>query len=288
MINIYLSFCQVFHCNPIDPSLHTCLCYLEFLSKKMKSPKTVSNYWASVKLIHSLLKVSFTVMDDIEIQLFLRSVSLSKRHVSKQMSALTKKHLGQMCRVLDTQGTRGLVLKTALTIGFFAFLRGSNLCPQDAGSFDCTRHFTRSDVQVTKEGLVVKLKWAKNMQSALQQTAIPIPRVKQSHMDPTLAFVRMCNAVQTSNNQPLFMLDAHTMLKLDDLRCAFKLLCVEVGLDPDKYSVHSLRRGGATEAYAGGASALDIKRHGAWSSDCFLNYVATPDTHASSVCTALS
>ena len=122
MMNIYISFCKVFVRNPLNPSLPTCLSYLEFLAQKMKSPKTVTNYWGAVKFFHALLKVPFTVSNDIEIQLFLKSVPLSKRHVSKQMSPLLKKDLSRMCRLLDLQGTKGLVLKTALTMFFFVFL----------------------------------------------------------------------------------------------------------------------------------------------------------------------
>ncbi len=178
MINTYLAFCKKFSCRPLDPTLQTMLSYLEHLAVKMKSPKTVMNYWSAVKLLHTLNKCSISRADDIEIQLMIKSISITKRHVSTQKSALDKQHIIKIATVLDKQGESGLVIKTAVLIGFFGFLRASNLCPKDATSFDPTRNFQRKDVKVTAQGLVVTLKWSKTMQSALQQTTIPLPQAQ--------------------------------------------------------------------------------------------------------------
>ncbi len=287
MINTYTKFCKEFNRRAINPSTKTILCYLEYQTKKMQSPKTVNNYWSAVKFLHILLKAPFDRAEDIEIRLMLKSISLTKRHISHQMLPLTKKHIASMCAILDTQGDRGLVVKTALLIGFFAFLRVSNLCPARAECFDSNRNFTRGDVKITGEGLELNLKWAKNMQSALQPKKIPIPKVPQSSIDPVRAFTQMSQRIVVESHKPLFMLDRETPLTEDRLRKVFGELCRRIGLSEKDYSLHSLRRGGATQAYVNGAKPLEIKRHGAWASDCFLNYVAPDSSQNSSVCVAL-
>eukprot|EP00741_Cyanophora_paradoxa_P020597 tig00021275_g19881.t1 len=51
----------------------------------------------------------------------------------------------------------------------------------------------------------------------------------------------------------------------DDLgRAIIKQCACDLGLDPDDYSGHSLRRGGARSAARGGASATWLRRHGRW------------------------
>ena len=57
-----------------------------------------------------------------------------------------------------------------------------------------------------------------------------------------------------------------------------KLRCVlaSAGLDPSKYSTHSLRRGGASYAFKCGAPVELISLQGDWSSDAVLIYVAQP------------
>ena len=50
------------------------------------------------------------------------------------------------------------------------------------------------------------------------------------------------------------------------MRRIVKRRCEQVGLDPDRYSAHSLRAGLATSAAAGGAATLRIAEHGRWRS----------------------
>ncbi len=126
------------------------------------------------------------------------------------------------------------------------------------------------------------------MQSSLQQTTIPIARVKPNKICPVHNFTQMCAQIPAPADGPLFMLDTATPLTIDKLRKVFQFLCQQIKIDPHHYSLHSLRRGGATEAYDKGADPLQIQRHGSWASDAFLNYVAPDNTYTSSVCKALS
>ncbi len=288
MFNSYLNFCQKYKIHPINPSVQDILAYLEFLSMKFKSPKSVQNYWSAVKFLHVLNDSPFQNAKHIQVDLMLRAIPLTKRHISNQKLPINKQHILKMCKILDLQGTQGLVIKSAVLIGFYGFLRASNLCPTDARAFDHTRHFTREDVIVTKAGLKLRLKWAKNLQSSIQPHIIPIPAVTPAQVDPLTTFIRMCTAVPAHHKKPLFMLNQHLPLTVSKLRSVFALLCEQIGINPQEYSLHSLRRGGATQAYSQGAQLLDIQRHGAWSSTAFYDYVAPQHSHQSTVCSALS
>jgi hypothetical protein len=46
-----------------------------------------------------------------------------------------------------------------------------------------------------------------------------------------------------------------------------------LGLDPARYGGHSCRIGGATVMYLEGASEIEIKTQGRWSSACYLLYI---------------
>lgn len=50
----------------------------------------------------------------------------------------------------------------------------------------------------------------------------------------------------------------------DFSRAVIKQCAADLGFDPDDYSGHSLRRGGARSAARGGASASWLRRHGRW------------------------
>jgi len=55
-------------------------------------------------------------------------------------------------------------------------------------------------------------------------------------------------------------------LHADSVARIIKRTCTLAGLDPDRYSGHSLRSGMATSAAAGGAPERAIMRQGRWTS----------------------
>jgi len=55
-------------------------------------------------------------------------------------------------------------------------------------------------------------------------------------------------------------------LHADSVARIIKRTCTLAGLDPDRYSDHSLRSGMATSAAAGGAPERAIMRQGRWTS----------------------
>ncbi|MCP3887315.1 MAG: tyrosine-type recombinase/integrase [Desulfobulbaceae bacterium] len=126
------------------------------------------------------------------------------------------------------------------------------------------------------------------MQDGLQPHHIRIPKVEPEYADPVASFIKMCRIVPANNNSPLFMLNPLQPLFVEQLRKTFRALCQEIGLDVQALSLHSLRRGGASEAYHKGASPLDIQRHGGWNSSTFWDYIYPSLSSPHSVCQALS
>jgi len=58
----------------------------------------------------------------------------------------------------------------------------------------------------------------------------------------------------------------------DAVNKAIKRAATRLGLDPRQYASHSLRRGGATALFLGGAKDLTIQRFGRWKSDAYKIY----------------
>ena len=288
MINIYLKFCVEHSRRPLNPSVPTIVAYLQHLSNTLKSPKSVSNYYSAVKLLHFLKKVQFQNEADVEIFLINRAIPLVKRHVSVQKQPITKQHLASMARILDTQGKQGLIIKSAILTGFYGFLRSSNICPDSYKTYDPLRHFSRGDVKITSTGMYVAIKWSKSMQNSTQPQLVPIPNIEPANVDPVRTFKQMMAAVPVRPEKPMFMLDDQNVLTANKLRGVFEYLCNKINIDPDLHSLHSLRRGGATEAYVNGADPKEIQRHGGWASQVFWDYITPPVSHSSSVCVALS
>ena len=102
----------------------------------------------------------------------------------------------------------------------------------------------------------------------------------------------MCTIAPAAPNEPLLVFPPHKggekpkTVTVRWLAAMMRFLLTEVGADSSVYSLHSLRRGGATQAYQAGVDFLSIKRHGKWHSEAFWAYVTAPKAENSKVAKA--
>jgi hypothetical protein len=123
------------------------------------------------------------------------------------------------------------------------------------------------------------------------QHLLPLAAIPNHVADPVAAYEQLLLAVPTTSaRQPLLayvspsgVATVTTYMLATSLRDFLAILGYDTGL----YSLHSLRRGGATVAVKEGVGQLDIKRHGNWSSDTFWQYITSPFVSQSPVAAAL-
>ena len=78
------------------------------------------------------------------------------------------------------------------------------------------------------------------------------------------------------------------VLLLPQLRQSFKVLLTALGCDTKAFSLHSLRRGGATAAFRAGVDCVHVQRHGTWKSDVFWQYIVSDAVQKSPVAAGLA
>jgi len=213
------------------------------------------------------------------------------RHIPNQRLPVTLNMLHDIVNLCDTMHVLGKVIKCAILFGFYGFLRQSNLTPASHTSFDPTRNTCRGDVIMHRPGLVLILKWSKTSQSSCKHALIPLPEVHRHELCPVAAFQTMVKATPARPNEPLFLIPRsgrYVTLTTGTLSKLFNALLTDLGYNLSQYSLHSLRRGGATAAYQAGADFLNIQRHGTWSSDSFWRYISTEGLASSQISKALS
>ncbi len=287
MMKKYVTFCISHKVKYIKPTPQTICAYTEYLATQFSSHKSVNNYLSAIKLLHSYVGQKATAMDSFDVVLMNRAVRLTMRQIPFSRPPITVEMLQEMCYICERYGKAGTVIKLALQLGFFGFLRGSNLCPPTMKAFDPTRHLRRKDVRVTHKGLVISLKWSKTLQTAGQPLHIPVPHVADTSIDAVHTFKSMKEQIKAPPDAPLFTLPEGKQLTLPQLRKVFKALLRRTGNNAKTFSLHSLRRGGATTSFEYGAKELDIKRQGSWASTCYTSYIINKEPHKSSVCDAL-
>ena len=287
-VTSYLKFCISNDLQFVDPSTDTLCLYTEFLAQKFTSAKSVRNYLSAISFYHNVIGIPASNLGSFDYRLMQRALPLTMRAVPLQRLPMDPPLLRRICDICDHIGVLGTILKCAFLLSFFGFLRQSNLAPTSA-SFDVTRHTTRDDVWPAPPGLLIRLKWSKTLQSPGDATIVPIPSIPGHPLDPVAAFQAMVAGSPTTHGQsPLLVHPRGRVITTRHLQSSLRSILTSLGVPAHLYSLHSLRRGGATTSALAGADYLHIKRHGTWRSDSFWDYIAAHAHAVSPVATALA
>ena len=238
--------------------------------------------------MHNCLGVNPKALDSFELKLMTRACKLILRRPPNRRLPFTVNNLISLVSLCNYMGQIGLIMKVAILFGYYGMLRQSNLAPPSLNQFDITRHTCRGDIIMHAPGLVIIAKWSKTNQSFEQLPLIPLPAIPGSPLDPVKAYQDMISAIPAKSiNDPLLMKPSGKPVTVSVLRDAFKTMLELCGFDQVQYSLHSLRRTGATMCWHAGVQATDIKRHGTWNSSAFMDYIMSTNVSKSPVALAL-
>ena len=124
----------------------------------------------------------------------------------------------------------------------------------------------------------MRVKWTKTLQRYKEATTVFLPSIQGRVLCPVLSFRNMVlRSPTTVADQPLFVHKDGSPLTLGYVNREWKRALQALGLNPADYSLHSLRRGGASAVWDSGlATPTDIMRHGTWASDSWRAYAHRP------------
>jgi hypothetical protein len=285
-IRRYYAFCRRYHLTDINPSPTQLTMYLEYLAQHLKSPQSVKNYLSAVGLIHRQLGLQCTAMLSFPVITMLRAIQHTLRNPILPKLPVSVNMLLQMVQFCQHLGTWGRIMKCALLFSFFGFLRQSNVAPRSHQLFDTTRDTLRSDINVSSQGVTIRLKWTKTHQSSHTPVIIKLPCIQGSPLCPTNAYRLMCITFPTrGRNTPLlyyYPTVHHPAVVTTRMLAQFRKFIQRLHLPQGRFTLHSLRKGGATLCHAHGVPVDQIKTHGTWASEAVWSYI-NPDTAAISM-----
>jgi hypothetical protein len=263
------------------------------LAHTFSSAASVRNYLSGVRHWHKQQSLPHDNMDNFHVTTLLRATDIFMRTTPHRMLPITPELLHKLCTLTLHWGRFGVVMRVALCFSYFGMLRQSNIAPHTVKQFDHARHTCRADMMFTKPGLALILKWSKASQLMDHLPVVPLPAVPGAPTCPVRAYRELLRLSPTRHpNQPLLSLpQSNGKLRVyttSHLRKGLAQLLSSLQLDTGLYSLHSLRRGGATSSFDAGVSCAQIKRHGQWSSDAFWGYITSPAIALSPVAAALA
>ena len=165
-------------------------------------------------------------------------------------------------------------IRAALATAFQGLLRSAEYCGTKGKLM-----LTRADiVQIDDDKMVIMMHPCKNMHHLGGKTCPLVIGGGGTHIDAVAEVKNMLEVdprdASAADSTPLFR-DPSTNqpIAYDAMLAIVKRLMAAVGENPDHFGTHSLRIGGATALFAGGASETVIRTMGRWSSDLHRLYV---------------
>ncbi|KAI8515333.1 cytoplasmic pattern recognition receptor signaling pathway in response to virus [Branchiostoma belcheri] len=276
----YLGFCEFFRKTPIPASPHQLSCYVQFLSRSVKSVATISHHLSAVKLLHQFHGFYDLDLSGFELQQTLRGLKKTLRHQPREHHPVTPEFLLRVHPLINHSDPTDATIWAVILVGFFTFLRRSNLAPASVKSFDPNKNLCRRDISVAPEGLLIRVRWTKTIQANERRLEIPVLAIPNSPLCPVRAYVNMVRLIPAVPSSPAFQLPASSNparpLTISALDKAFARLVVAAGLPSRFHTLHDLRRGGYTFAFEAGVPRELRRQHGDWRSDADLLYLHLP------------
>lgn len=272
-LRTYIGF-SVFHeLEYTLPSVPHICAFIDYLISHYSNPGTLANYISSLTSVLRRLHVDVSPFASIEVSDMMTSVKNNIRHVPNKRPPVALDMLPVIIyNVLGDE--HGWTVAFAINTMFFTFLRQSNLAPRNKTKFDYTRHLVRGDVHATHDAVVFNIKWSKTHQGPTALT-VAAPAIHGRLSCPLTAYLRMIQQVPTiSPRQPLLSFPDASPLPISYIDKLWDNALHAMGVPPRTYTLHSLRRGGATEAHGGGVASLqEIQQHGTWQSQSVHEYL---------------
>ena len=271
---LFVAFALYFRLNDFPATARVLLAFAEFLLRTYNAPKSALNALSSVRRFHLDYRFQVDAFDDVLLERWKRSLPLTVRRATIQAAALPLGVLEQLCDLAFSMGREGKTMAAFLAVCFHSFARASTLLTGSARAYDTSRLPTLADVERSNNGFTLTIKWDKTHQHVSQAFQVPLlprpgsPACPVGALDALLARGRDSPAYG-----PLFATPVghngrvqRVPLTITQARSWLRVLLRLANLDQAEFSLHSLRRGGCTFAYAGGAGVTELQSLGGWRS----------------------
>ena len=231
----------------------------------------------SIGFLHKLFDLPFQ-RESFQLRLTLQSLKRKLSRAPLQALPITVSHLKEMYKFVNIDNPEDLAIWCSILVGFFGLLRKKNLVPENLLDIDPTKILTVGNFVINKDKQIalVYIPFSKTNQFGQQNLVIPLIKNNCRALDPIFHLDLLFSRTRAPLNSPAFSFKSRNQTKFityKNFTAKLKSLLSKAGFSPEKFSGHSLRRGGATHLHACGANTLQIQACGDWQSSVWTRYV---------------
>ena len=271
-IRQYLYFTIYFSLQQLPASPKTIVLFLEFMART-SGYSHLKHLLSSVKYFHESQDYNFPE-NNFQIDTTMQGLKRRLANVPFQVLPLSPQVLRKMYCHIDIRKPEDMALWCSYLCAFYGLLRKANAVPETA-KFDSRKVLVRQNIHVDLASNMVYLYigFGKTNQFGGRDTIIPIPGNDDPALDPVRHLHNLLSATTAPQDSLAFSYGPNQFITYSKFTSRLKDLLKKSGYNPDLYSGHSFRRGGATFLHTCGGTALMIQASGDWSSQCFTRYL---------------
>ena len=255
------------------PASEHSLCWFMELMAVTSGFEHCKNTLSGVRYAHIALGLSFP-SSSFSLDSTMQGLKRRLARTPFQVLPIDPKVLKLMYKKVNIKKNEDLALWCSFLVAFYCLFRKANCVPKD-NNFDVNKILTRSNIglDIDKKMVYVYCGFSKTNQYRKKDMFIPIP----SNTDPCLDLFRhmllLKERVPAAPDAPAFTYGVNRFINYRQFTAKLKLLLGMAGLNPDLFSGHSFRRGGASFLFSVGASQLMVQVLGGWSSLVYTRYL---------------
>ena len=135
-LNSYQWFCDRYLLQYFPCDNHQLCRFGEYLKTQLGLLDSIGNYVSGVRTMIALLGMEVPEVKDRHMQMFMVGLKKSMEHTIKQAAPMTPSILVRLSKVVNYRDRVEVIAWTATLLGFYMFLRKSNLVPEAMDKFD--------------------------------------------------------------------------------------------------------------------------------------------------------
>ena len=267
-------FCVAFHETFLPVSRLALLGFIELMSRTCKF-EHIEHIISSVKFLHNFSGIPF-VGDAFEFKILQRGLKRKLAKSPRQVLPITPEILLAMYGHFNIEHAADLAHWTAFLLALRLLYRKSSIAPESLSKFNPVTGLSREKVVLSNGVLFVFQNFSKTNQFMATTRTTPIAPGSIQALDPVFHYEKLISENVVPVNSPAFSYLNNGVIKCVTHRSfssTLKSALFKIGLNPDLWSGHSFRRGGATLLYRLGIDPLTIQAVGDWSSETYLRYL---------------
>ena len=242
------------------------MAYIVFLKTQLKSPGAILNYLSTARTWYLALFGEAKQYDTYRVSVLKKGLARVMQHKTLQAPAVEPAHLRHMVAVLNELGRVTLPVKALLLVAYFSALRQSNL-------LGCHVLLAR-DVVASSSELRIVVRSTKTLCEPKHQVCIVLPAIHGSACCPVRAWKKYYKRVTPLPEAPAFGLPFGHKLTVAAVTALLRQALVGSSyVDPQRFTLHALRRGAVHACAKAGVSRIHMKELGQWKSNAIDAYL---------------